>query len=95
MTNDDLIKIGFEAIPTYTVGNGITYKLSRNRQISGNCIGTPNEILFICEISDNNESLITDLVILHNYDYDGYLTIEKVQKLIDAITMTGSKKSSK
>lgn len=29
--------------------------------------------------------VITDLVCLHNYDYDGYLTEEKVESLIKYI----------
>jgi len=91
MTNDDLIKIGFTAIPHFTIGDSVIFDLGRHRQISGSCVGTPNEMLFICEIDHVIKTKITDLVCLHNYDYDGYLTIEKVQMIIDSICMKGSK----
>ena len=85
MTNDDLIKIGFKEIPHFTVGNMVTYDLKRKRILSAGSVGTPNEMLFICEIDEKNDKKITDLICLHNYDYDGYLTIEKVKSLIELI----------
>ena len=83
MTNEDLISIGFKPMPHFTVMNSVVYDLGRDRQLSAGCMGTPNETLFISEpreIEDN--IIIRDLVCLHNYDYDGYLTIEKVKGLI-------------
>ena len=85
MTNDDLIAIGFQKIPTFTISNSVIYDLGRNRQLSASNIGTPNETLWICEIDEKNNSKITDLVCIHNYDYDGILTIEKIKMLIKAI----------
>lgn len=85
MTNQDLIDIGFEKIPHFTVGNTVIYDLGRRRSLSASCVGTPNEMLWVCAIDKEDEKVITDLVCLHNYDYDGYLTIEKVKTLIDNI----------
>lgn len=85
MTNDDLTKIGFKEIPHFTIGNALTYDLGRNRFLSASCVGTPNEILFICESDHNDERKITDLICLHNWDHDKELTIEKVKSLIYAI----------
>ena len=85
MTNDDLILIGFKEIPHFTVSNSVTYSLGRHRQLSAACVGTPNEMLFITLTDDKYEYKITDLICLHNYDYDGYLTIEKVKNIINAI----------
>lgn len=85
MTNQDLINIGFKEIPHFTISNSVVYDLGRNRQLSAGCVGTPNEMLWICEIDKNDNNKITDLVCLHNFDYDKELTIEKVKTLISII----------
>lgn len=85
MTNDDLILIGFKEIPHFTIGNNVIYSLGRNRQLSAGCVGTPNEMLFITSTDELDEHKIDNIICLHNYDYDGYLTIEKVKKIINAI----------
>lgn len=85
MTNEDLIEIGFKKIPHFTIANSVIYPLGRHRILSAGCVGTPNEMLWICETDDQNETKITDLVCIHNWDYDGALTIEKVKTLINAI----------
>ena len=86
MTNDDLVRIGFKPISHFTIGNSHIYSLGRHRQISISAVGTPNEMMFITETSDQDQKVITDLICLHNYDYDGYLTEEKVIGLINIIT---------
>ncbi len=87
MTNQELIDlIGFQEIPHMTVMNSVIYPLGRRRHLSVGCAGTPNEMLFICETDDKDETKVTDLICLHNYDYDGFLTIEKVKSLISVLT---------
>ncbi len=88
MTNEDLLEIGFQKIPFFTVGNILIYKLSRNRHLSIASVGTPNEVLYLCSteatVESEKESMeITDLICLHNYDYDGYISLEKIKKIID------------
>lgn len=85
MIKDDLLNIGFKEIPHFTVIGSVVYPLGRHRQLSVSCVGTPNEMLWITETSDQDERIVTDLVCLHNYDYDGVLSIEKVKKLINTI----------
>jgi hypothetical protein len=85
LTNADLIEIGFKEIPHFTVANSVIYQLGRYRHLSAGCVGTPNEMLWICATDEENEKKITDLVCIHNWDYDGALTIEKVQSLIKAL----------
>lgn len=85
LCNDDLKKIGFVSIPHFTIGNSVTYDLGRNRYLSASSIGTPNEFLYICEKSDKDDKVVTDLICLHNYDYDGYLDIKKVKSLIELL----------
>ena len=86
MKNEDLIKIGFQELPHLTVTNAVIYDLGRRRQLSIGCAGTPNEMVFICEIDRSDDKKITDLICLHNYDYDGYLTETKIKTIIMAIT---------
>ncbi len=79
LTNDDLIKLGFKPIPHFTIGNSVTYDLGRGRHLSAGNVGTPNEMVFICATDYKDKTNITDLVCLHNYDYDGYITEEKIK----------------
>ena len=76
MTNNDLIKLGFKPINSFTIGNVHLYDLGRDRQLSASCIGTPNEMVYITENDSDNPKQITDIICVHNYDYDGYLTEE-------------------
>lgn len=81
MNNNDLIKLGFKEMPHFTVMNSVVYDLGRGKHLSAGCVGTPNEMVFICEVEEE----ITDCICLHNYDYDGYLTEEKIKLLIQAL----------
>lgn len=81
MTEQDAKNLGFIAIPHFTVNNGYTYDLGRDRFLSFGGIGTPNEMLFICEKENHETKIIDNLVVLHNFDYDGLITIEKLTKI--------------
>jgi len=85
ITNQQLIDIGFKEIPHFTIGNNVTFDLGRNRDLSASSVGTPNEVLYICEIDEEDKRKINDLICIHNYDYDGYMTLSKVQGLIDLL----------
>ncbi len=82
---ESLIEIGFKELPHKTITNGLFYDLGRNRALSIGDISNPNEMLYILEIDEEDETKITNLVCLHNYDYDGYITLEKIKSLISAI----------
>ncbi len=86
MTEDDLIKIGFKRIPHFTVMNSLVYDLGRRRHLSIGCVGTPNEMIFLCEADYKSEKKIDDSICVHNYDYDGYVTEERIDALIFGIT---------
>ncbi len=86
MTKEEVKKIGFKEIPHYTVMNNLIYELGRGRHLSIGCIGTPNEVLFVCERDKDNPKQINDAVCLHNYDYDGYITEEKLKNLVSGIS---------
>jgi hypothetical protein len=85
LSEDILIGIGFERLPHFTIGGILVYKLGRNRHLSIGSVGTPNETLYICESDTDDNRKITDLVCLHNYDYDGYLSKSKLEMLINSI----------
>ena len=82
MTHADLISLGFEEISHFTIGRVSIYKLGLDIHLSVGSVGTPNEMMFICETDEKNEKEITDLICLHNYDYNGFLTKEKLESLI-------------
>ncbi len=88
ISEDTLIEMGFERLPHYTVNNALIYNLGRNRHLSIGSVGTPNETLYICESDKYDYRIKTDLVCLHNYDYDGYLSISKLKNIIRSIGST-------
>ena len=85
MITQDLVKIGFKALPHLAITNSHRYDLGRNRHISVNDVGTASEMMWICETDEKDENEITDLVCIHNYDYDGVLNIGKVIALVNLI----------
>ena len=92
MDNNDFIRHGFKPIEHFTIGNSHTYDIGRNRFLSAGSIGTPNEMIFLCERDEKEPSIITDLICIHNYDYDGYMTEEKLIKLIEVLDYVGKSK---
>ena len=85
MTNDDLLELGFTEVPNFNIMNAVTFDLGRRRQLSAGDIGTPNEMVFLCEVDEEDPKKITDLICVHNYDYDGFLTKEKVTGLLELL----------
>jgi hypothetical protein len=87
ITIEKLFYLGFEAIPHKTIGNTMVKNLGRGRLLSLSNLGNPNEFLFIS--SRNNwaeepsyiNQLQNDVITLHNYDYDGYITFNKLESL--------------
>lgn len=87
MKKQDLLNLKFKEISHFTIGDSMTYDLGRHRQLSVSCVGTPNEMCFLIELDNENKpTKITDLICVHNYDYDGYLSEAKITALINAIT---------
>lgn len=84
MTNKDLIALGFNPMKHITIGNMVIYSLGRDRHLSASSVGTPNEVMFICE-SNEESGKVSDAVCIHNYDYDGYLTEDRVNKFIELL----------
>lgn len=86
MKQEDYIRLGFTPLPHYTVAGNLIYNLGRNRQLSAGCVGTPNEMVFLCQMDDKDPMITTDLVCVHNWDYDKEMTEEKLTMLIKALS---------
>ncbi len=84
-TRQMLAGYGFKEIPHFTVMKSMNLDLGRRRFLSIGCVGEPNEMMFIQEIDKDNNKKVTDLICVHNYDYDGYLTQEKLVHLLKGL----------
>jgi len=81
LKNEDLISIGFTPYDHFTVMNTVCFDVGRCRQVQVGCVGTPNENVFLVhQWGDTCEE--QDVVCIHNCDYDGYLTMEKVMNIL-------------
>jgi hypothetical protein len=85
-SREELLKLGFKEMPHFTIGQNLIFDLGRRRSLSISSLGTPNEMLFITELQEDCDKTITDLICLHNYDYDGFLNLRKLKNLITGIT---------
>ena len=81
ITKEFLLSVGFKVIPHYTITDAVIYELGRGRHLSVGDVGTPNEMMFLCEALVSPEE-VTNLICIHNYDYDGLLTENKVRSLL-------------
>jgi hypothetical protein len=86
LTEEWLLKFGFERIPHYTITNSIIKKTKRGRCLSIGCVGTPNEMVFLSYQEDESSLKIDDLICLWNYDFDGRLYVHQLQNLYFALT---------
>ena len=82
LTPEILLKAGFENIPHHTITRSMRFDLGRKRVLSIGNVGTPNEMLWLCQVNDTDKTIIDDLVCVHNYDYDGYLHLHQLQNII-------------
>ena len=78
-----LINIGFKIVNKSIILHSLMYDLGRGRRLSIGNFGTPNETMFITQSDIYNDKEITDLVCIHNYDYDGYLTESKLKLIME------------
>lgn len=84
MDRNDVLKLGFKELPHFTVGNDLVYDLGRNRHLSISALGTFNEMMIIGELDKKSKSY-SDIVCLHNCDYDGFLNMDKLKSLLCGI----------
>ena len=82
LTKKLALELGFEKVPHYTVAGNMILNLGRRRFLSIGDIATPNEMMVLKEMDYDNPNKVLDCVVLHNYDYDGYLSVHKLQNII-------------
>lgn len=80
MNKETLLQKGFTETPHLVLKAVFVLTVGRDRHISIGSLGTPNEIVFLNQ-RDRNAG-ITDMVCIHNYDYDGFLTEKKLDTII-------------
>lgn len=76
-----LLKEGFIKINTHLFSSLYEKDLGRRRKLKFSCVCTPNEVLMLSQT--NHFTKEEDLVCIHNWDYDGCLTEEKLLLLLD------------
>lgn len=86
LTRDDLLDIGFEDIPHFTIGGNMLYDLGRHKQLSITDIGNCGEMLWLTEVNPHDNKDVTDVINLHNFDYDGYLSIDRLNEFISVLS---------
>jgi hypothetical protein len=80
LTPEILERCGFEQYSHMTITDSWWIDVGRHRRISIGCVGTPNEML--CVEEHNREGTkITDVCVIHNFDYDGKLYLHKLQNI--------------
>lgn len=88
LTEDWMRRFDFKKIPHFTIMNSYVLDLGRNRFLSIGCIGEPNEMMWLTEVDEEDNNKINDLICIHNYDYDGYLYVHKLQDIHQSLTGT-------
>jgi hypothetical protein len=83
LTEEWALKLGGKKIPHFTVTNAIVFDIGRGREICIGCVGTPNLMIFL---SYTENGKVTDLVCVHNWDYDGDINVHQLQNLIHSLT---------
>lgn len=82
ITKKSLIDLGFMTIDTFTNLTMYHYDLGRSRYLSINDVETIDETACIQEYANDNDTILTDLIILHSTCVDGPITIKKINGLI-------------
>jgi len=80
-----LEKCGFYQLPHFTVQNNWIKDIGRGRFISVACVGTPNEMIFLTEEVPPE---VKAVIIIRNYDYDGYTYLHDLQNIVRDFTKT-------
>lgn len=86
LTEEWLLKWGFDKIPHFTITNALVKDIGRNRILSVGCVATPNLMVFVGEINGNDITDITDLICVHNWDYDQEMYLHQFQNLYYTLT---------
>lgn len=79
ITEDILLQRGFIKTPHKILGSTFSLDLGRNRYLVTANIGNANEMVLLMDSWPTEND---NLICIHNFDYDGYLTQEKLNTII-------------
>lgn len=87
LTEQDLLDIGFKRT-SYNVSmvQIMDYSLGRKLVLSVINVGTPNEMVMLCD-DLKHEYHVPEVIAIHNYDYDWFITKERINALINALKL--------
>lgn len=75
------LQLGFKELPHFAIGQPLVFDLGRNRHLSIGSISSPNLTVYLCEtVIKSND--ISDLICIHNWDYDKELYVHKLQNIV-------------
>lgn len=87
---EELIELGFIYNPSSIITHNLNYfiekKFGKIRTITLSDIGTPNEMIFFREGDARLNNQDDDLIVLHNFDYDGPITHTRIKSLMYGLT---------
>ena len=86
LTKEILIACGFEEPPHDTILSGMFIYIGRDRHLSVSCLGTSNEMVFLCHKGMATNAIAQDAICIHNYDFDGSLSLHQLQNLYFMLT---------
>jgi hypothetical protein len=82
LNEDNLLALGFQKLPHFTITNSMIKDIGRRRIISVGCAGTPNEMIWLCDVNATDPTKIDDLVCIRNYDYEGLATVTDLKNIL-------------
>jgi len=84
LTREQVKSLGFIEPPFEDlIRNSLLYHLPRRRFLSIGNIGDPNEMIFLGQRSDKDNTTVDDSICIHNWDYDGYMTMPSLKAMLD------------
>lgn len=83
ITKELAVKLGFKELPHFSIGNSLILDVGRRRYLSLSDLDNCNCMLYLCERQCEYTKEVSDLICLHNYDYDKELTLERLERIIN------------
>lgn len=81
---NDLKNIGFSKVKHLFI-DSYTIDIGRDRTIDISSPSTPNEMIFISNHDPDDFKKIEDIIVLRNYDYDGYTSLSDLENIVNLL----------
>lgn len=86
---EELLKLGFIENPMMTIIHCFNYFIEskyNTNTVTISDLGTPNEVIAFRNGDSRLNNHKDDLVFLHNFDYHGYISLERIKSLMYGLT---------